>query len=573
LEHNLALVQQQAEMEERLRKRGIMTDEQVLHDFYDQRLGIVYDRFTLNRFLSKKRKKVKPGGKADGFLWMTEEDLRQSQPESDELYRFPKTLTSPQGELRLHYAFRPGPEDDGVTVDIPASCCPALSPNLFEWLVPGLLEEKVVALLKGLPKRLRRLFVPLPDTAAQLMDGLDLYQGSLYPALERLLLRRFQVTVTRADWQLDNLPLHLRMRFRLCDEQGKSLHCSRDFHELAQYCGPVQQAIRGGQSTKAEDLPMRKDIQSWDFSEAPQPLPVRDQQNRVTGLYYPALFLEQGKGPEQFLGLKYIADAAQAQAQNKEGLRFFYTRAFSKEVKAISKECKAAVSGHTASWLALGLKAGAGETKTLLLHCILDDLFQINGTLPDKAGFEQIVADLRGQGITRSAREQLNQVVDLLAERRKTQVALTQSRQRAGKSRSADQARFTEYQELLEGLVPAGFLADFAPSEAGNRKRWLQALAKRIERAEHSPLKDTDKAKRIQPFAEHLRQLERKEAEQKAGGRIALPCREAVARYRSMVEEFRISVFAPEIGTAMPVSEKRLQQQWKLVEESCRRVE
>jgi ATP-dependent helicase HrpA len=573
LAHNLALVRQQEEMEERLRKRGIMTDEQVLFEFYDQRLGKVYDRFTLNRFLSKKRKKAKPGTKGDGFLWMTEEDLRQGQPESDELYRFPKTLTSPQGELRLHYAFQPGKEEDGVTVDIPVSCCPALSSNLFEWLVPGLLEEKVVALLKGLPKRLRKLFVPLPATAAQLMDGLDLYQGSLYPALERLLLRYFQVRVTRVDWQVDNLPLHLRMRFRLCDEKGKPVHCTRNFHELDQHCHPLQQAIQGGQGRKAKELPEKKDIQSWNFAEAPQPLPVRDQQNRVTGLYYPALFLEQGKGPEKHLSLKYIADAAQARVQNKEGLRFLYSREFNKEVKAIAKECKAAVAGHTASWLALGLKAGAGETKTLLRNCIVDDLFQINGDLPDQAGFDQVVADLKGQGITRLAREQLNQVLDLLAERRKTQVALTQSRQRAGKSRSTDQARFAEYEELLEGLVSAGFLMDFSPSQAGEYKRWLRALAKRIERADHSPHKDADKAKRVRPFADQLKQLERNKAEQQGSGSVAVPCQEAAAQYRRMVEEFRVSVFAPEVGTAMPVSEKRLKQQWQVVEESCQRVE
>ncbi|MGB5686295.1 MAG: DUF3418 domain-containing protein, partial [Candidatus Electrothrix sp.] len=477
------------------------------------------------------------------------------------------------GELRLHYAFHPGQDDDGVTVDIPASCCPALSPNLFEWMVPGLLEDKVVALLKGLPKRLRKLFVPLPDTAAQLMDGLDLYQGSLYPALERLLLRHFQVRVTRVDWQLDNLPLHLRMRFRLCDEQGKALYYTRDFHELARHCGSVQQAIRGGQGGKVEDLPERKDIQVWDFAEAPRPLPARDEHNRVTGLYYPALFLEQSKGAEQCLCLKYIADAAQANAQNKEGLRFLYGKHLSKEVKIITKDCKAAVAGHTASWLSLGTKAGAGETKTLLRNCILDSLFQITGDLPDKVTFEQILADLQEQGVSRLAREQLNQVLDLLAERRKTQVALTQSRQRAGKSRSTDQARFTEYEDLLDGLVSAGFLTDFSSSEASERKRWLRALAKRVERAEHGPLKDTEKAKRVRPFAEQLRQLERKEAEQKAGGSIAAPCREAVARYRRMVEEFRISVFAPEIGTAMPISEKRLKQQWQQVEESCRRVE
>ncbi len=573
LEHNLALAQQQAELEERLRRRGIMTDEQVLYEFYDQRLGEVYDGFTLNRFLSRKRKQSKPGEQGDGFLWMTEQDLCQSQPESDELYRFPKTLTTPQGELRLHYAFHPGQDDDGVTVDVPASCCPALSPNLFEWMVPGLLEDKVVALLKGLPKRLRKLFVPLPDTAAQLMDGLDFYQGSLYPALERLLLRHFQVRVTRVDWQLDNLPLHLRMRFRLCDEQGKLVHCTRNFHELGQHCGSVQQAIRGGKGAKVEDLPERKNIQVWDFTEAPHPLPARDEHNRVTGLYYPALFLGLSKGQEQQLCLTYIVDPEQANRQNKKGLRFLYGKHFSKEVKIITKDCKAAVAGHTASWLSLGIKAGAGETKTLLRDCILDSLFQITGDLPDKVTFEQILADLQEQGVSRLAREQLNQVLDLLAERRKTQVALTQSRQRAGKTRSTDQSRFAEYEDLLDGLVSAGFLTDFSSSEASERKRWLRALAKRVERAEHGPLKDTEKAKRVRPFAEQLRQLERKEAEQKAGGSIAAPCREAVARYRRMVEEFRISVFAPEIGTAMPISEKRLKQQWQQVEESCRRVE
>ena len=579
LDHNLSLIRKQEELEERLRKRGIMVDEQVLFEFYDQRLGLVYDRFTLHRFLSRKRKQAKPGTQADGFLWMTEQDLRQSQPENDELYRFPKTLTTPQGELRLHYAFQPGKEEDGVTVDIPVSCCSALAPAQFEWLVPGLLEDKVVALLRGLPKRLRKLFVPLPDTAALILDSLELYQGSLYPALERLLLRRFQVTVQRSDWQLENLPLHLRMRFRLCDEQGKTLHCSRDFHELLCHCGPAQAGGQSGAGSKAEDLPVREDIRTWDFVEAPQPLPVQDQQNRVRGLYYPALFLKQGKGAEQQLSLKYLADSDRARQQNKEGLRFLYSREFSKEIKVITKECKAAVSGHTASWLALGLKAGAGETKNLLRNCIVDGLFQINGVLPDKVSFDQIVAALRSQGITRLAREQLNQVLELLAERRKTQVVLTQSRQRAGKSRSTDQARFAEYQDLLEGLVPKDFLTCFSPSEVADQKRYLQALVKRIERAEHSPQKDAAKAKRVQPFIEYvehveqLHQLSRKEAEQRRGVHITVPCQEAVARYRRMVEEFRISVFAPEIGTAMSVSEKRLKQQWQLVEESCRRVE
>ncbi|MCI5147344.1 MAG: DUF3418 domain-containing protein, partial [Candidatus Electrothrix sp. AR3] len=266
--HNLALASKLAEMEERLRRRGIMNDEQALYDFYDQRLSIVYDRFTLNRFLQRKQKKTKPGQERDSFLWMQEEDICLEQPNNDELYRFPKVLQTSQGALKLHYCFQPGKEEDGVTVDLPASCYPALNPALFEWLVPGLLEDKILALLKGLPKRLRKLFVPLPNTVDRLLDSLTLYQGSLYPALEQVILRQFQVTINRADWQLDNLPLHLRMRFRLCDEQGKTLYCSRNFHELAQHCRPEKgKSLNGRTAAKPAEI---QGLTSWDFTQPPQ---------------------------------------------------------------------------------------------------------------------------------------------------------------------------------------------------------------------------------------------------------------------------------------------------------------
>ncbi len=553
LQHNLDLARRFADMEERLRRRGIMMDDQVLYDFYDKRLANIYDRFTLNRFLKKK--------KSDRFLWMDEEDICRTLPDSDELYRFPVVLQTGRGTLKLHYQFQPGHEEDGVTVDIPVQYYPALSSALFEWLVPGLLQEKIFSLLKGLPKRLRKLFVPLPIAVDRIMDGLDLYQGSLYPALEQVIFRRFQVTINREDWRVDNLPVHLRMRFRLCDEKGKTLHCSRSFHELMTYCTRAASPVS---TTQQSELPEKSDITVWEFSTAPQPIPRMDRQKRITSIYYPALFVDEQK---KSLTLKYIDDFEQAHLKNRIGLRFLYGLQFPREIKAIKKECKAAVAGHSASWISLGMQATAAEIKNMLANCILDGLFHTSsGELPDREQVENTVSELKQIGILKASYKYLEQILDLLATRRQVQITLTQCTQRTAQSKSYDKNRFDEYQGLLKKLLPHNFLTTIQLNEITDKKRYLQALALRIERAEYSPLKDSQKARRLQPVLNRLLQLNERE-------KLSIPCRKEIALYRRMVEEFRVSIFASELGTAFPVSEKRLEQQWKKLEDSCRTME
>ena len=567
LQHNLDLIRRFSDMEDRLRKRGIMMDDQVLYDFYDQRLGMVYDRFTLNRFLKRKKKEEKN----DTFLRMSEEDICQALPDSSELYRFPESLQTSQGALKLHYRFQPGHEEDGVSVDIPVAYYPALSSALFEWLVPGLLEEKIFYLLKGLPKRLRKLFVPLPNSVDMLMDGLGLYDGSLYPALEKIILRRFHVTINRDDWQIGNLPPHLRMRFRLCDDKGKTLHCARIFHELEPYCIRSGQSVAQSKKNQNKKLP-EKTITIWDFTEPPEPLPMVDSQNRITNIFYPALYVDEQKkgGQEKSLTLKYTADLEQARQQNRIGFRFLYSLQFSKEIKAITKECKAAVTGHTASWISLGMKATAAEMKNMLLSSVLDGLFNTaSGELPDKEGFDSIVNSIKSKGILKQAHNHINQILDLLAKRRQTQVILTQCKQRAGKSKSHDATCFAAFQTLLDELVPRDFLAaGLFPREIMDKKRYLQALGLRIERAEHSPIKDEQKEKRLQSVLNQLQQLNKRKEQKRSAA-----CCQEMALYRKMVEEFRLSIFAPELKTSLPVSEKRLKQQWQKLEDSCRVME
>jgi ATP-dependent helicase HrpA len=295
---------------------------------------------------------------------------------------------------------------------------------------------------------------------------------------------------------------------------------------------------------------------------------MQDSQGRTTGLYHPALSIEEKQGQPQSLALRYIFDPEQAKQLNRMGLRFLYSLQFPKEISLVAKECKAAVASQTASWLALGFKAKAAETKTLLYHCLIDRIFQLDtaDSLPSRADFAAVVAEVKSQGLLKQAKALLQQLMDLLATRRQVQSLLNQSKQRS--QMGSLPSRFVAYQELLDTLLPPDFLSRQGLEEAGERKRWLLALAKRIERAEHAPLKDAEKAKRVQPFVEALRRLMAENS--------ALPCpacRQELALCRQMVEEFKISVFAPELGTAFPVSEKRIHAQMQRVEALCQRVE
>ncbi len=217
LANNLALIKKWQDTEEKLRVRNIVTDELALHAFYAQKIPTdVFDQTTFNRFLKKNRNK--------SFLLMTDDDVLRRRPEEKELIDYPLTLSLGSIELRLEYHFEPGSERDGVTFRIPFAFADTLSPDIFEWLVPGLLQEKLSFLLKALPKSIRKNLVPISDTVNRLLDDMNTGSGSLYSALETSILKQFNLLIRRSDWS-DNLPLHLQPRFLLFDDTGKqTLH-------------------------------------------------------------------------------------------------------------------------------------------------------------------------------------------------------------------------------------------------------------------------------------------------------------------------------------------------------------
>ena len=555
LEHNLALRQHFEELEDRLRRRGIVVDEEGLYAFYLSRLGPSYDRSSLKRL-------IRDAG-SDQFLRMSEEDICQAAPDGAELYRYPPSLKSSGMEIPLQYHFSPGAEDDGVSALISVRQLPELNPQPFEWLIPGLLPEKVLQLCKRLPKRLRRLLVPLPEAVDRMLDGLDMYQGSLYQELERVILRQYQVSVQRADWQADTLPPHLKMRFVLLDDSGQMLAQSRSLTDLLHQCHDTASVPEH----KAPSLPETRVVTSSGLDSIDQVITLRNAPGKPELLAYASLQVDQTGSKVE---LHYVTNKEESRIQIRSGLRQLITLDLAKDSAGLRKQCKDVVSSQSASWLSLGAGVSAAELQRQLFAFTLDAVFALDmEVIPSQTQYDAAMAAVRCEGLLRQARSVLERVVQLVRQRRELVGVIQQWAGRARQARNYDAGRHQEYQNALERIVPSNFLEELSADSLRERLRYLQGLAMRIERAEHDPKKDALKAERLQGPERRLQEATR--FLRQAGH--SSQCRACLREYSVMLEEFRISVFAPELGTKQPVSEKRLRQKWAEVENICRRVE
>ena len=511
---------------------------------YDTRLdSSVYDRASLNRFLKNQRN--------DKFLFMTEEDILVQKPESDQIADFPEQISLPDNiSLKLAYRFAPGEEDDGVTVNLPLDLLGHISPEVFEWLVPGLLHEKVTFLLKGLPKNVRKKLIPIQETAAKFSTELKIYRGSLYKRLEELIFKNFRIKIQRSQWPIEQLPPHLQVRYLLRDNSGKVVMTSRNFSDLKVDKEPQQE------SRSLDELRQkweRTDLTTWDFENLPDKLPVQDATNKLLGFVYPTLKIEaQGS-----ISLRLYADLDESRRISHDGLLALYSLQFPKQFKLLKKECILPSS----LW---ALYEGFESRQKLnedLYHFVLKSIFACkNKPWPQRDEFFQLIDSLKKAGFIYRSKQLIELVLRLLKERRATldQINKTKSMSRS-KSRSAiDMSVFLA--ELVE-IVPADFLRQFNEDQLSSAIRYCKALQIRLERAYVSPEKDRIKAEQLAPFTDKLKKLVIKEP--------SPVCLELLHEYRSMLEEFKISLFAQEMKTRFPISAKRLEKKWQEILYSC----
>ena len=555
LQHNLNLLTNWQDTERRLRKRDILVDDLTLFTFYDQKLGEdIYDRFTLNRFLKKENQLC---------LMMTEADILQRKPHGHELASFPPLLSVGSLQLKLEYHFEPGTEHDGVTVRIPAAIAPTLKPEIFEWLVPGLLQEKTLFLLKGLPKSIRKHLIPLTSTADIILDTIQMGHGSYYQSLERTLFKLFKKTVRRVDWP-ETLPVHLQMRFALFDGSGEIVATGRNLSDLVSRMETsgdgreTSQAVVHDQTLYA--FWQDRLIKQWDFAGLPAHIPLVTQEQEVAGYLYPAIhpLPEQGG-----VVVRFENTLDRARHINITGMSCLYRLQFPDQFKALKRTCATKLSGPSSLWLTEGL-GNTRQVTDLLLDFIQRELFKTgNGKIHSKEAFSQTIAWIRSNGLFQSGLEICETVMAILRRRREVKDQIQRFGELARKSRSFSEERNLEYHQLLDEILPSNFLETLSLESLFDCDRYLRSLSLRIERAHADYAKEQGKREKLTPHLHNYSLLKKREAA------LTEECVVLMQEYSVMINEFRISLFSPEIRTKIPVSEKKLSGHWQTICNLC----
>lgn len=532
LKRNLATLEKAREEEAKLRRAGLVADEDWQARWYLDRLPSELNSVAgLDSWYGKL-----PAEQKRTLEWPLAELL---PGEGSEAERFPKYFALGDARLALHYRFEPGHAEDGVTLDVPLHLLMALDASRLGWLVPGLVEEKATALIRGLPKALRRNYVPAPDFARAFVQAHPRPEADALPgALARFLTKATGAPVTVLDFDEAALEPHLRMNLRLAERDGRALAMGRDLAALRARFGERAEAAfaeRAGESLAREGL-TRFPAQ-----------PVPEQVPGAAGVpAFPAL-VDQGDS----VALSVFADRAEAAREHAGGVRRLLVLALADKLRQARKQLPV-------------------TPKLALLYAAIEGFQQQPGQGP---AHEQLRADLAEAALSAVTEGELGDVRDAAAFEARAQDAgrrlfpeamqrLQLAEQILGlvaqiKPRLESpllgwaRGNLDDLKAQLAALVPPGFLHETPAGLLAEYPRYLKALQLRAERALRDPVRDQARMLELKPFTDAL-------AAARAAGRSGEPAWQAL---RWDLEELRVSMFAQELGTRRQVSAKRLARQ------------
>ncbi|QCU72706.1 ATP-dependent RNA helicase HrpA [Luteimonas yindakuii] len=530
LARNLATLAQAREEEAKQRRVGLVVDESWMQQWYHDRIpaGIV-DARSLDAWWKKAS-----SAERDALAWTRDDLLVADETDAD---RFPKVLAVGNARLEVSYRFEPGAVDDGMTVRVPLHLLNALDPARLSWLAPGFVEDRAAALIRGLPKTLRRNFVPVPDFArafaeAHRQPDADAFTG----VLARFLKRLTGVELAATDFNEGALEPHLRMNLRLLARDGRQVLAeSRDLDALRTRFGADADAAFAERA--AEGLAQAG---LTTFPDTPVPLSVPGA-GGITA--YPALD-DAGNSAR----LAVYADAGEAARRHPGGVRRLLRIALDARLRQARKQLT--VKPKTALLYAAIEAAAPRATRPEGGDPLRDDLVEGAftaltadglGGIRDAAAFATR-RDAVGRELFGEAMRRLH-----LAERVLDSVAEIRGRLEGGLMGWA-RANLDDMRAHLDSLAPPGFLSITPDALLDQMPRYLQALSLRAERALRDPLRDQQRMLELKPFVEAL-------VEAEADGIAHDPDWRA---FRQDLEELRVSLHAQELGARGGVSPKKL---------------
>ncbi|SEE00542.1 ATP-dependent RNA helicase HrpA [Pseudomonas coleopterorum] len=533
---NRQLLEQLDELEAKARRRDILADEETLYGFYEARLPAeIHQTATFDSWY-----KVNSQKNPD-LLIMREEDVLAREASEVTAAQYPDTLRLGDLSLQLSYHFEPNHPRDGVTLRVPAPLLPALPGERLEWLVPGLLEAKCISLVRNLPKALRKNFVPVPDFVRAALARLTFGEGSLPQALGRELLRMTGARVSDEAWaeaaqQVDS---HLRMNIEVLDGQGKFLGEGRDLAELTARFAEASSAALAVPNTAKSQQP----VQAKAFAKVEQ----TTQQN-IAGLsmtVYPALVEEAGTVKEG-----RFSTSAEAEYQHRRALQ----RLLLQQLAEPAKFLRSKLPGQTELGL---LYRELGRVEALVEDILLASLdscvLEGEASLPrDGAALAALAERKRGawaEHAERLARPTLD-ILKLwhgLQKRFKGKIDLTHA------------VALNDIKQQLSHLVYPGFVRDTPAAWLKEMPRLLKAVELRLEKLPSQVQKDRVWSGELANlWGQYQTRLNKHGQEGKRDPQLEV--------YRWLLEEYRVSLFAQQLGTKVPVSDKRLSKQWSAVD-------
>ena len=569
---NQKLIQQVEDLEHKARRQDVLVDEELIFAFYDQQLPAdVCSGFSFENWY---REAIKNNPQ---LLLLSREELMRHEAAGITTQSFPKTLRLGGVDCAATYLHEPGDAKDGLTVTVPLFVLNQVNDERCEWLVPGMLKDKIQALLKTLHQRPRSRLVPLPETANQMAQTLNAPEvfghGSLVDAVLKLVRQATALDVVRADIKVDMLSPHFFMNFRVVDEHGRQLSTGRNLGALKAELGAQArgafQALAGlklardavaaapakdaapvnrvssskeAQSHMAPPAPAGQRYTAWTFGELPELLEI--QKGGQTLIGYPGL-IDAGEA----VTIEVFDEPEVAAAKHRAGLRRLFSLQIKDALKYLEKNIPD-LQKMAVTYLQVGKSAdgsGGGTLEALreqIIAVALDRAFLLAPLPTDELSFKRRVEEGRGR-LTLIANEVARLAASILAE-------YAVAARKIKDTKNAPEATADAAQQLAR-LMPKRFLAVTPWGPLQHFARYQKAMTARLDKYRADPARDAARLAELRPLEQRYWRLV---AERKGVND------ERMNEFRWLLEELRVSFFAQELRTPQPVSVKRLEKAW-----------
>ncbi|WGS40813.1 ATP-dependent RNA helicase HrpA [Burkholderia sp. JSH-S8] len=577
--HNRKLLADIEQLEHKSRRQDVLVDDELIHAFYDQAIpdgihtGAAFERW----YRDEVRQSGQPEDKLR-LLYLSRDDLMRHEAAGVTTELFPKRATMAGVEMALTYHFEPGAPRDGVTLAVPLYALNQVDARRCEWLVPGMLKEKVQLLLKSLPQKLRRHCVPLPDYAAGFVERMGRERfgaGGLVEALIADVRAQTQVMMKASDFKLETLAAHLFMNFKVIDEHGRQLAMGRNLAQLRQELGAqaqqqfqriaaastiaaggdadaapaaapsVAQAQGAGKGGKGAPPPtaapadtgataLYENLTTWNFGKLPELLEIRRRGQTLYG--YPALV-----DRATHCDVEVFDSPEEAARIHRAGLRRLFALQLKEPIKFLEKNLPG-LREMAMQYMSLGTQ---DELRDQLIDTALDRAC-LQEPLPDDDASFHARRDEGRSRLNLLAQEIARLVGQILAEYAGLAKKLAQAKPFA--------AVHADLQQQLSALVGKRFVIDTPYVQLAHFPRYLKGIALRIDKLKADPARDAKQQAELQPLVQQYQRA----VSQRGGVTDA-----RLAEFRWLLEELRISLFAQELRTPMPVSVKRLYKVWE----------